>query len=298
MTQRCGLWANLRVHDDPISPHRMARLRLAGFRPRQTPRAVWRTDPGASRPLRALEAVRRPARLDPGRRHVRAHGPNPRQVALRARHAHPVAVAVPVGRLGFDLRAGDDQIQARRPLPRAGRQLGVLGGQPQARRQVPQPVRLHRRREPRRAPSGRRRHPLRRHPAGRGLDAHQHGAKRPGRHPLGGGGRHEIRASGGEARQHLPRHRPRPAHLGLGPQGGKVEVGRPAPRPHRRRRLAGGPRRVRGHEHLQRHSPERLETMWSLALPDAAIEAGELCLRAEAGHDLSTGSMVRVTRNA
>ena len=44
--------------------------------------------------------------------------------------------------------------------------------------------------------------------------------------------------------------------------------------------------------------PSALETMWSIALPDAAIEAGELCLRAEAGHDLSTGSMVRVTRNA
>ena len=44
--------------------------------------------------------------------------------------------------------------------------------------------------------------------------------------------------------------------------------------------------------------PSALETMWSLALPDAAIDAGELCLRAQAGHDLSTGSMVRVTRNA
>ena len=44
--------------------------------------------------------------------------------------------------------------------------------------------------------------------------------------------------------------------------------------------------------------PSALETMWSLALPDAAIEAGELCLRAQAGHDLSTGSMVRITRNA
>jgi len=44
--------------------------------------------------------------------------------------------------------------------------------------------------------------------------------------------------------------------------------------------------------------PSALETMWSFALPDAAIEAGELCLRAQAGHDLSTGSMVRVTRNA
>jgi hypothetical protein len=38
--------------------------------------------------------------------------------------------------------------------------------------------------------------------------------------------------------------------------------------------------------------------MWSLALPDAAIEAGELCLRATAGHDLSTGSLVRVTRKS
>ena len=44
--------------------------------------------------------------------------------------------------------------------------------------------------------------------------------------------------------------------------------------------------------------PSALETMWSLALPDAAIEAGELCLRATAGHDLSTGSLVRVTRKS
>jgi 23S rRNA (cytosine1962-C5)-methyltransferase len=44
--------------------------------------------------------------------------------------------------------------------------------------------------------------------------------------------------------------------------------------------------------------PSALETMWSLALPDAAIEAGELCLRASAGHDLPTGSLVRVTRKS
>jgi hypothetical protein len=36
--------------------------------------------------------------------------------------------------------------------------------------------------------------------------------------------------------------------------------------------------------------------MWALALPGATIQSGELCLRAETGHDLSTGSLVRVTR--
>lgn len=42
--------------------------------------------------------------------------------------------------------------------------------------------------------------------------------------------------------------------------------------------------------------PSALETMWSLALPNASIQAGELCLRTAMGHDLPTGSMVRVMR--
>ena len=43
--------------------------------------------------------------------------------------------------------------------------------------------------------------------------------------------------------------------------------------------------------------PSALETMWALALPDATIQSGELCLRTELGHDLSTGSLVRVQRH-
>ena len=43
--------------------------------------------------------------------------------------------------------------------------------------------------------------------------------------------------------------------------------------------------------------PSALETMWSLALPNASIQAGELCLRTAMGHDLPTGSMVRVVRS-
>ena len=42
--------------------------------------------------------------------------------------------------------------------------------------------------------------------------------------------------------------------------------------------------------------PSSLETMWALALPDANIESGELCLRTELGHDLSTGTLVRIQR--
>ena len=40
--------------------------------------------------------------------------------------------------------------------------------------------------------------------------------------------------------------------------------------------------------------PSALETMWALALPGATIESGELCLKAESGHFLPTGSLVRV----
>ena len=40
--------------------------------------------------------------------------------------------------------------------------------------------------------------------------------------------------------------------------------------------------------------PSALETMWALALPGATIQSGELCLKAESGHFLSTGSLVRV----
>lgn len=42
--------------------------------------------------------------------------------------------------------------------------------------------------------------------------------------------------------------------------------------------------------------PSSLETMWALALPDANIQSGELCLRTELGHDLSTGTLVRIQR--
>ena len=42
--------------------------------------------------------------------------------------------------------------------------------------------------------------------------------------------------------------------------------------------------------------PSSLETMWALALPDANIQSGELCLRTEFGHDLSTGTLVRIQR--
>ena len=43
-------------------------------------------------------------------------------------------------------------------------------------------------------------------------------------------------------------------------------------------------------------SPSSLENFWRAALPDAAIEAGELCLRSGTGQVLPTGSLVRVTR--
>ena len=43
--------------------------------------------------------------------------------------------------------------------------------------------------------------------------------------------------------------------------------------------------------------PSALETMWALALPNASIQAGESCLRTSMGHDLPTGSMVRVVRS-
>jgi len=39
-----------------------------------------------------------------------------------------------------------------------------------------------------------------------------------------------------------------------------------------------------------------LATMWSLALPDATVQSGELCLPMASGHDLATGSLVRVVR--
>ena len=42
--------------------------------------------------------------------------------------------------------------------------------------------------------------------------------------------------------------------------------------------------------------PSSLETMWAIALPDANIQSGELCLRTELGHDLSTGTLVRIQR--
>ncbi|MED5318785.1 MAG: SAM-dependent methyltransferase, partial [Bacteroidota bacterium] len=42
--------------------------------------------------------------------------------------------------------------------------------------------------------------------------------------------------------------------------------------------------------------PSALETMWALTLPGASIQSGELCLRTKLGHDLSTGTLVRVTR--
>ena len=42
--------------------------------------------------------------------------------------------------------------------------------------------------------------------------------------------------------------------------------------------------------------PSSLETMWALALPDANIQSGEICLRTEFGHDLSTGTLVRIQR--
>ena len=42
--------------------------------------------------------------------------------------------------------------------------------------------------------------------------------------------------------------------------------------------------------------PSSLETMWALTLPDANIQSGELCLRTELGHDLSTGTLVRIQR--
>ncbi len=43
-------------------------------------------------------------------------------------------------------------------------------------------------------------------------------------------------------------------------------------------------------------TPSSLENFWRAALPDAAIEAGELCLRSGTGQVLPTGSLVRVTR--
>ena len=43
-------------------------------------------------------------------------------------------------------------------------------------------------------------------------------------------------------------------------------------------------------------SPSSLENFWKAALPDAAIEAGELCLSSGTGQVLPTGSLVRVTR--
>ena len=52
---------------------------------------------------------------------------------------------------------------------------------------------------------------------------------------------------------------------------------------------------IGGHEHLLRPEPVFSGELWRAALPDAAIEAGELCLRS--GTELLlTGSLVRVTR--
>lgn len=43
-------------------------------------------------------------------------------------------------------------------------------------------------------------------------------------------------------------------------------------------------------------SPSSLENFWRAALPDAKIEAGELCLHSGTGQVLPTGSLVRVVR--
>jgi hypothetical protein len=41
-------------------------------------------------------------------------------------------------------------------------------------------------------------------------------------------------------------------------------------------------------------SPSALETVWSRILPKAESECGELCLEAEDGHLISTGSLIRI----
>jgi 23S rRNA (cytosine1962-C5)-methyltransferase len=41
-------------------------------------------------------------------------------------------------------------------------------------------------------------------------------------------------------------------------------------------------------------SPSALETVWSRILPTAESECGELCLEAEDGHLISTGSLIRI----
>jgi 23S rRNA (cytosine1962-C5)-methyltransferase len=42
-------------------------------------------------------------------------------------------------------------------------------------------------------------------------------------------------------------------------------------------------------------APSALETVWDRILPSADTEAGELCLRGEDGHWISTGSLIRIT---
>ena len=43
-------------------------------------------------------------------------------------------------------------------------------------------------------------------------------------------------------------------------------------------------------------SPSALENMWRAVLPDASMEAGELCLRSGTGQVLPTGSLLRLER--
>ena len=119
---------------------------------------------------------------------------------------------------------GPYQLQACGRFPGAGAQLGIHfpgnqppGPYPQGQRpprpQSAEPVRLHGRRLPRRQMRRGRRHPPRLRAPGRHLGPRKHGAQRPGRHPLGGGRRPEIRQAGSQARQQVRRHHPGPARI-------------------------------------------------------------------------------------